>query len=51
MFTMFSRYSREIASIFRYSTAVASSLTKRPSDVFSRWKDHGMNAVNPPVSS
>ena len=32
---------REIASIFRYSTAVASSLTKRPSEVFSRWKRPG----------
>ena len=35
----------------RYSTAVASSFTKRPSDVFSRWNVHGMKAVNPPVSS
>ena len=48
MFRILSRYSREIASVFRYSTAVASSLTNRPSDVFSRWNDQGMKAVKPP---
>jgi len=38
---------REIASVCKYSTAVASSLTKRPSEVFSRWKvrDEGGEAA------
>src|ERR1017187_5793663 len=42
---------RLMARVCRYSTAVASSLTKRPSEVFSRWNVQGMKAVNPPVSS
>ena len=49
-FKKFERKSREIASTFRYSTAVASSQWRPPSAVLAGWKLHGMNAVNPPVS-
>src|ERR1035437_1528645 len=40
-----------MASVSRYSPAVASSCTMWPSAVLARWNVHGMNAVNPPVSS
>src|ERR1035441_9821623 len=38
---------RLMARVCRYSTAVASSLTKRPSEVFSRWNVQGMKGVDP----
>src|SRR6476469_1379644 len=50
-FWKFERYSRAMASTFRYSTAVASSQWRPPSAVFPGWKLHGINAVKPPVSS
>src|SRR5438270_572592 len=50
-FSKFERKSREMASTFRYSTAVASSQCRPPRAVFLGWKLQGINAVKPPVSS
>src|SRR4051795_11412321 len=50
-FLKFERYSRAMASTFRYSTAVASSQWRPPRAVLPGWKLHGINAETPPVSS
>src|SRR6478752_4797864 len=50
-FSKLERNRREMASTFRYSTAVASSQWRPPSAVFLGWKLQGINAVKPPVSS
>src|SRR5262249_62330815 len=49
-FKKFERYRREIASTFRYSTAVASSQWRPPRAVFSCWRLHAMDAEDQPHS-
>src|SRR3954464_851847 len=49
-FSMFERKMRAMASVFRYSTEVASSQPRPPSAVLPGWNVQGMNAVNPLVS-